>query len=319
MRYNQVDLLCQPALKYYHHVENYQQSILQDITPFGLRLKKEAAINPVSPDFNSQWNGILKDAEQKLLTLLLKKAQETSMSADSEFQESIKKEHPNNCIKEMELVEKRNLKLKRLLEERRKKKWDKFRNCVSAPEKRRGNNPLLSDYIENALNKSKGNETNETISKKRNKKLRRRAMEFKNSGVPLLDDSNDKHSNSLSIIEKNQLLDNELGENQPACMSSTIDSLVDLDNGSSMERNEMVGKGKETSEAQSSFNDNVFQNTDLSLFEVLQSLQNESGSVSETSNSPLTCTSTAGLINTPTSTTTVEDTIRNIEENISVA
>ena len=122
MRYNQVDLLCQPALKYYHHVENYQQSILQDITPFGLRLKKEAAINPVSPDFNSQWNGILKDAERKLLTLLLKKAQETSMSADSEFQESIKKEHPNNCIKEMELVEKRNLKLKRLLEERRKKK-----------------------------------------------------------------------------------------------------------------------------------------------------------------------------------------------------
>ena len=40
MRYNQVDLLYQHALKYYHHAENYQQSILQDITPFGLRLKK---------------------------------------------------------------------------------------------------------------------------------------------------------------------------------------------------------------------------------------------------------------------------------------
>ena len=32
----------------------------------------------------------------------------------------------------------------------------------------------------------------------------------------------------------------------------------------------------------------------------------------------MTCTSTSGLITTPTSTTTVEDTIRNIEENISV-
>ena len=32
----------------------------------------------------------------------------------------------------------------------------------------------------------------------------------------------------------------------------------------------------------------------------------------------MTCTSTAGLIDTPTSTTTVEDSIRNIEENISV-
>ena len=79
----------------------------------------------------------------------------------------------------------------------------------------------------------------------------------------------------------------------------------------------MVGKGKENSEAQSSFNDSVLQNYNLSLLETLQSLQNESGSVSETSHPPLTCTST-GLINTPTSTTTEEDTIRNIEENISV-
>ena len=69
---------------------------------------------------------------------------------------------------------------------------------------------------------------------------------------------------------------------------------------------------------ENSFNDSVLQGTDLSLLEILQSLKNESGSVSEISNAPLSCTSTAGLINTPTSTTTVEDTIRNIEENISV-
>ena len=67
MHYNQVDLLYQHALKYYHHAENYQQSILQDITPFGLRLKEKAAINPICPDFNSQWNGILKDAEQDIV------------------------------------------------------------------------------------------------------------------------------------------------------------------------------------------------------------------------------------------------------------
>ena len=61
------------------------------------------------------------------------------------------------------------------------------------------------------------------------------------------------------------------------------------------------------------------QNTDLSISEILQSLENERESVSEISNLPLICTSTAGLINSPTSTTTVEDTLRNIEENISVA
>ena len=38
------------------------------------------------------------------------------------------------------------------------------------------------------------------------------------------------------------------GQHQ-ACISSTVDNLVDLDNGSSMERDEMVGKGKENSEA----------------------------------------------------------------------
>ena len=62
----------------------------------------------------------------------------------------------------------------------------------------------------------------------------------------------------------------------------------------------------------------MLQNSDLSLFKIPQSLQNESESISEVSRPPLICTSTAGLINAPASTTTVEDTIRNIEENISV-
>ena len=62
----------------------------------------------------------------------------------------------------------------------------------------------------------------------------------------------------------------------------------------------------------------MLQNSDLSLFKIPQSLQNESESISEVSRPPLICTSTAGLINAPASTTTVEDTIRNIEENIGV-
>ena len=60
------------------------------------------------------------------------------------------------------------------------------------------------------------------------------------------------------------------------------------------------------------------QNSDLSLLEILQSLQNKSGSFREISDPPLSCTSTASLFDTTTSTNTVEDTIRIIEENISV-
>ena len=139
-------------------------------------------------------------------------------------------------------------------------------------------------------------------------------MEFTNSGIPLLNDSNDTLSSSLSTNEINQLLDNELGQSIGLYFFYTVDILVDLDNGSNIKRDEIVGKVKETSEAQSSFNDGALQNCDLSLLEILHSLQDESGSVAETSNPPLTCTSTASLINTPTSTTTVQDTIRNIEE-----
>ena len=114
---------------------------------------------------------------------------------------------------------------------------------MPAPEKRKYNNLFLSAYVENALNRTKGNGINETISKKRNKKLWRRAMILTNSGIPLL---KDKHSSSLSINKRNQLLGNELGLNESACISSTVDSIVDLDNGSIMGRDEMVGKGKET-------------------------------------------------------------------------
>ena len=45
--FNQIDLLYKHALKYYHYSENYQQSILQDIIPFGLRLKNKAAMKSI--------------------------------------------------------------------------------------------------------------------------------------------------------------------------------------------------------------------------------------------------------------------------------
>ena len=89
-------------------------------------MKKKAAINPISSDFNIEWNGILKDAERKLLKLLLKEVQDISRNADKELKESIEKEHPNNYVKEKELVEKRNSKFKKILEGRIKKKKQKF-------------------------------------------------------------------------------------------------------------------------------------------------------------------------------------------------
>ena len=78
MHFNEIDLLYQKALKYQHHAENYKESLAYDITPFGLQLKKKAAISAISPDFDNQWNNVLKDAERKLLKLLLKEVNEIS-------------------------------------------------------------------------------------------------------------------------------------------------------------------------------------------------------------------------------------------------
>ena len=302
MRNNQVDLPYQHALKYGHHAKYYKESILEDITPFGLRLKKKAAINPRSPDFNIEWNGILKDAERKLLKLLLKGVQDISRNADKELKESIEKEHPNNYVKEKELVEKRNSKFKKILEERRKKKWQKFRIQPHVLSNRKSKNVLVSDFVENALNRNNSKEQNDTPSRTRKKTLRRRAMIFTNSGIPLLTNNNNRESINDSINGKDHnMLDNELAENQIDSISSTVGSTADnLLNGS------IVAEMK-TSETQSTFHDSILGNSDLSLLEILQSLQNESGSVSEALVPPSVCTSTAGLVNTSVSTSIVED------------
>ena len=46
-------------LQYKHHQENYRNSLLYGITPYGLQLKKSAQIETTSPDFPT--------AERKLI------------------------------------------------------------------------------------------------------------------------------------------------------------------------------------------------------------------------------------------------------------
>ena len=46
-----LDLLFQKALRYEHHQKNFKESLLSDVTPFGLRIKKAPAIETVHEDF----------------------------------------------------------------------------------------------------------------------------------------------------------------------------------------------------------------------------------------------------------------------------
>ena len=54
-------------LQYEHHQENYRNSLLHGITPYGLQLKKRDQIKTASPDFPTKWPNILYEPEHKLL------------------------------------------------------------------------------------------------------------------------------------------------------------------------------------------------------------------------------------------------------------
>ena len=50
MHFNEIYLLYQKTLKCHHHAENYKESLVQDITPFGLHIV--LYLQTISPDFN---------------------------------------------------------------------------------------------------------------------------------------------------------------------------------------------------------------------------------------------------------------------------
>ena len=65
MHLNEVYLLYQKILKYQNHVANYTEILAEDVTPYGLQLKKKAVISAISPDFNNRLKNVLKDLKKK--------------------------------------------------------------------------------------------------------------------------------------------------------------------------------------------------------------------------------------------------------------
>ena len=113
MYLNEVNLLYQGVLKHQHHVENYIDNLAQDITSYVLQLKKKAAISTISSDFSNRWNNALKEAERKLLKLLLKEVNENWDDVNRKFNEGVKSLYQHNFSGEKEHVQKRNLDLKK--------------------------------------------------------------------------------------------------------------------------------------------------------------------------------------------------------------
>ena len=65
------DLPLQKAPRYERHCENARESLSNNVTLFGLCIKKAPAIVPVNEGFHIKCQKILRSAEKKLIELLL--------------------------------------------------------------------------------------------------------------------------------------------------------------------------------------------------------------------------------------------------------
>ena len=105
-------------VRYEHRSRNFDESILRDITPVGLRIKKKPSINVISPGFMQQWNSALKNTERRFMELLLDETKKIVSSLDIEFETSLKEAYPKNLTAAREHVIKENVHLVEILQRR---------------------------------------------------------------------------------------------------------------------------------------------------------------------------------------------------------
>ena len=127
-RNSHLDLLFQKALRYEHHRENFKESLSNNVTPFGLRIKKAPAIVPVNEDFHIKWQKILKSAEKELIELMLLESETIIAKIQFEVGNSVNALFPEDQEEVRKHLKEKNRKLKEKLKKRREKKWKKFTN-----------------------------------------------------------------------------------------------------------------------------------------------------------------------------------------------
>ena len=76
--------------------------------------------------FNKKWNSVLFDAERSLVELLLTESDNVIKKIETEFDQELKKQHPDcTDVKKLEIMQK-NQGYKKKLAMRRERKWVEF-------------------------------------------------------------------------------------------------------------------------------------------------------------------------------------------------
>ena len=126
-----------------HQQENYKNSLLNDITPYGLQLKKHAQIETISKEF-----------PVKLVNLLLEETKFVHQELENKFSKGLITNFPQKHTDIKNDIITRNLTLKVTLNDRRKKKWQIFKRknrVIRTPRK----STKVFGFAEVALERSK--------------------------------------------------------------------------------------------------------------------------------------------------------------------
>ena len=113
------------SLRYQHYGENYLTSLLEGLTPSGLKINKRPTFESVTDDFQNQWNSVLHDAEKRLVKLLLKESENVVAKVQSEIELEILDSQTTYEVT-LERLEQKHAKFKQNLEKRQDKEWKKF-------------------------------------------------------------------------------------------------------------------------------------------------------------------------------------------------
>ena len=97
------------------------------ITPVGLKIKKKPAFQPVSEDFEFKWNFITFNAEGRIVQLLLYESENVFRKIEVKIQKKYNEKSPEKLKQRYAELEKKYFDHQSKLEQRRRKKWKKFK------------------------------------------------------------------------------------------------------------------------------------------------------------------------------------------------
>ena len=123
----------------------------------GLRLKKKPAFVAISEDFQTKWDEVLHTAEMNLVQLLNVESGKVIAKLEKDIDDHLKKDYPDSFREKRLEIQKKQCKLTRELEQRREKKWLKFK-------KRKLRTAINNNGVKNKDNKFFSNYTVDNIT-----------------------------------------------------------------------------------------------------------------------------------------------------------